>query len=195
MGVFFNGEFFKLKDSLKYVNDYKTELYEDEKGKTREKITYVGPMIKFMDSQKSVRLKFAAVSLLSVLSLATAGAAVSMSHTTAWWPFVSMPTAIGLIPLLYLFLGVCSLQFNCQPMKRDRYMHSIIRIYRSAPAVFLFMLAALIAEFIYRAVYDDWIFLKNDISFLIMLILTCVFMVLIIVVLRNVNIDERELNS
>ena len=51
MGQFFvnpNGMMYKNKDHIKYIQDYETELIQDEKGKYRKKVTYIGPYIPFL---------------------------------------------------------------------------------------------------------------------------------------------------
>lgn len=194
-GFFFNGKFLEHKDSLKYVNDYTTELYEDEKGKTRERTTYVGPMIKFRDDPKSVKTKLIVSTVLTCLMACALVYSVMMNHASAWWGFTVIPMAVAAFPALYMVMGALNFQFDAVPMKRDRYMRSIIRVFKSSAAVIVCYVVGLIADVVYRAVFDDWLFLSEDILFATLSITVIVLSAIVILILRSLNVDERELTK
>lgn len=77
-------------------------------------------------------------------------------------------------------------------MKRDRYMHSVIRVFRSSSGIAILMAVVLLAEVAYRAIFRDWLFLRGDIKFLVYVVGAAIINVIIIVLLRRVDLDERE---
>ncbi len=183
------------KDHVKYVNDYTTELYTDEKGKTREKTIYIGPLIYFREKAETVRTKLVISGVLALFIVFFAGYSATCEHTTAWWILTSLPMAIALVPCLYLLMGAGTYQYSAKPMQRDRYMHSIIRAYRSMGAITGLSAAEIIFEFVFRIKNKDWLFIRGDRLFLAAVVLAIVFCVLNIILLRSLDIDEREISE
>lgn len=188
-------ELSEKKDHLRYVNDYSTELYTDKKGKTKEKVTYIGPVIPFKNDKKEVTMKLVAVALLSVLLIASIVYGAMCEHTTGSWFLTSLPMAVSFFPCLYLAMGTIELPFNAKPMQRDRYMHSIIRVFKSCGALMGIMIAELLFELVYRLIHKDWMFLKGDIVFLVAVFGALVCAVLSILILRSIDTDEREIEE
>ena len=186
-------ELYKKKDHVKYINDYETELVEDAKGRYRKRVKYIGPYIHFNESLKTLRIKFIIADMFAILTALLLVGANRVPHTTGGWLFTMLPLLAALFPGLYLIMGVFSLPMNGKPMQRDRYMHSMIRAFRSSAAIIVFMIVVLISGLVYRLLMSDWEFLKGDIIFMICVIMAAFLSAGLILVLRLVNIDEREL--
>ena len=184
---------YKNKDHIKYIDDYETELVCDEKGKYRKKVTYIGPYIPFAEPAGRVRIKFAAADVLSLAVCAATGYASIIRHTTGGWLLTVLPLMVSLLPCLYLIMGSVSLPMSAKPMKRDRYMHSIIRCFRSCAAIGILDIMVLLSDVLYRVTKSDWMFLKGDYIFYSCIIAAGIVSVLIILTLRSVKLDEREL--
>ena len=185
---------YKNKDHIKYIEDYETELIQDEKGKYRKKVTYVGPYIPFDEPAGRVRLKFILTDILALAVCAATGYASLVRHTTGGWLLTVLPLMVSLLPCLYLIMGAISLPMSCKPMKRDRYMHSIIRCFRSCGALVILDIAIILSDILYRAMKSDWMFLNGDYIFYSCVAGAGILSAVIILVLRTVKIDERELN-
>ncbi len=105
---------------------------------------------------------------------------------------VMLPLLLGLLPGLYLGMGATSLPFRGRPMRRDQYMHSFIRMSRSAAAVGVCALVTLAASLIYRAAVGEWLYLAADIRFTVMMALAAALAVGLIFFLRSADVTERE---
>ena len=195
MALFGNfGDLYKKKDHLQYVNDYSDELYEDENGKTRRRSVYIGPHIPIRNELRNLRLILAGAVLLTLILIAALVTALFLNHTTAWFFLVTIPLAVAAFPALYLVMGVMHLPFSGKPMQRDSYMHGIVRMFRSCGAIIAIMAVILAAEFIYRFMNNDWIFLRDDIFFMLLIAAVIVSGIGIIMLLRAVDVDEIEMN-
>lgn len=154
-------------NTLDYIDDYRTELYTDSKGRTRERLIYTGAWYKLWGNRKSNLLLMLSAALACVLF--TAGLVLlqfSDSYVCVCW-FVALPQAAALFPCLYALFGICELPYSCKPMKRDRYMHSVIRVCRSASAVGVIEAFVLIAGFVFRLVDSLWFFREPDILYIV----------------------------
>ncbi|MCR4616704.1 MAG: hypothetical protein K5669_00790 [Lachnospiraceae bacterium] len=186
-------ELYKNKDHIKYIDDYETDLVKDEKGKLHKKVRYIGPYIPLKSDIGISRARFIIVDILSLIITGLTVASCLMRHTTGGWLLTMLPILISLFPCLYLISGCTLLPMSGKPMKRDRYMHSIIRIFRSCGGLVVLMIAVLVSEVIYRLIQKDWIFLKGDYMFLGFVLAIVIGAVATIFVLRGVEVDERQL--
>jgi hypothetical protein len=103
-----------------------------------------------------------------------------------------VPLMAGLFPCLYLAMGVLALPFRGKPMRRDQYMHSFIRISRSCTAILIFAFLAELITLIYRMIENDWLYLPADWRFTVSGIILIAAAVAIILILRSIEITERE---
>lgn len=192
------GKFEKLvkqKDYIKYIEDYDTELVEDENGKMKKVTTYIGPIIRFVDASDTVKKKMWLSLAFSIITVAILVRINFLSHTTAWFFLTTLTSSIILFPALFLFMSAINLPFSAKEMKRDKYMHSIIRTFRSCGAIIALLAVIFVSEFVYRIINSDWIFLKDDFVFLIYVLLAAGMSVVNIITLRSLTIDETELDA
>ncbi|MBR6381714.1 MAG: hypothetical protein IKS07_08600 [Lachnospiraceae bacterium] len=194
MGSFGNGrELYQYKDYYRYIDDYETELVEDEKGRYRKKVTYVGPLIRITGDIPSARRIFLLTDLLSVLVMGALLTAAFVRHTTGGWLLTVLPLMISLFTGAWLVMGAFALPLSGKPMRRDRYMHSMIRCFRSCGAVLVLMAVLIASELLYRGRNGDWMFLRGDFCFLGCIFAAAAMAFGIIRLLRLVPVDEREL--
>lgn len=185
----------KKKDALQFVDDYDTELEEDEKGKLHKKTIYVGPIIRFLDEPKTIKPKLIASLFMSLVIGGLIVYGNLINHSSAWSLITSMTMGVELFPTLFLLMGAFNLPFNAKPMHRDKYMHSIIRVFRSCGALTVMMAFLFIYEIVYRVKNADWLFLSGDKQFIFVMLVSMILCVAVIVLLRTVNIDEKELEE
>ena len=193
MGFFENltGKGFTFTDSLKYVEDYKTELVTDEKGKTRKKTRYIGQWMVIGGDKSKNRAKLIITFALSALTCAGLVLLQFRNHGGSGWLPVSIPKAFALFPMLYLMMGAFSLPFKLDPMHRDRYYHSFIRISRSAVAVMALLGVSFLAWFVYRIIYADWLFLRDDWIVIALMVPELGVLFAIIRILYSIDVDEK----
>lgn len=182
----------RKRDYVSSVNDYNTELYRDKKGKLKERVVYIGPMIPFAEEKKTVQRKLIAATVISIALVVTVLFATFCEHTTAWWGLTSLAMAGSLFPCFALITGLVNFPFSAKPMKRDRYLHSIIRAMKSTGIVFAFLAVEIIGEIAYRISREDWLFLRDDIVFLMAIALAIALCVTNLIVLRSIKVDERQ---
>lgn len=185
----------KKKDALQFVNDYDTELEEDENGKVHKKTVYVGPIIGFLDEPKTIKPKLTASLFMSLIIVGLIVYGNMINHSSAWSVITAMTMGVELFPALFLLMGAFNLPFNAKPMHRDKYMHSIIRVFRSLGAIAVMMAVLIIYEIVYRTKNSDWLFLSGDKQFIFVMVVSLILCVAEIVLLRTVNIDEKELEE
>lgn len=180
-----------FSNRTRYVNDFKVVEEPDKKGRLRKKTVYIGIWTLPRDEKQGKRTCWACL----VLTLAAAVLyfrSLLLTHFGSSKFLVLLPLLLGLFPLLYLLMGAFELPYRGRPMRRDQYMHSFIRMSRSAVAVTAFDLTGLVALFVFRIIEEDWLFFPEDWSFLTMTLLAAVFAVLIVILLRRVDLAERE---
>lgn len=178
---------------LQYTKDYRTDTVTDEKGREHKKYTYIGPLIPFITDAKTVKKKFIITAVLTVILVVCLIITEGLEHGSAWFALVSIPLAVALFPTLYLIMGVCTLQYNGDRMRRDRYEHSYVRVLKSCAGIIPCVGVGLIADFVYRFMYKDWLFLKEDILFYVMVVIVLTAAVAIVLIVRSVEVDERQL--
>lgn len=182
---------FKFSDTLKYVDDYKNEVYVDKKGKTKERAVYIGPIIRVMSDEKySLRISIIAT-ILAVFTFILLIRAVSLPYSG--WFFSMITLSAALLPALFMVEGCTRLPFKDRKLKRDRYMKGIIRCFRSAAGVAVLLVVTLIAELISRMINSDWYFFSGEVLYLAYIVLSVSFSVVFIFLLRRLEVDEREL--
>ena len=184
-------EFYRKKDHIQYLDDYEIRYVKDEKGREKKEIVYIGPMIPVREDKSRLRIKLPAVAALVVLAVLTVLSAVFTRHVGGL--IAELPLIISLFPCLYLIMGIFLLPYSGKPMKRDAYMHGMIRVFRSCGALTVLMAIILVFEIIRRIAQQDTLFLRDDVLFLIRVAGAVILPVLIIVILRSVEIDEKEL--
>lgn len=190
LGNLMNGEK-RISDSLNYINDYKTEIVEDEKGKTRKRLRYVGVWYYIDDEERPAKVKL----ILSAALCAAAAVCLALSLgggcIKRGWLLAAVPRLLALLPGLYLLMGAFTLPFRLKPMHRDKYMHSFVRILRSSAAMMIMQGVSLIAKLVYRIVLADWMFLGEDWIGLV----SCVVMIACclgaLLLLKSVGIEEK----
>ena len=148
-------------------------------------------MIPVREDKSRLRIKLPAVAALAVLAVLTVLSAVFTRHVGGL--IAELPLIISLFPCLYLIMGIFLLPYSGKPMKRDAYMHGMIRVFRSCGALTVLMAIILVFEIIRRIAQQDTLFLRDDVLFLIRVAGAVILPVLIIVILRSVEIDEKEL--
>ena len=186
-----SGEFYKKKDHIQYLDDYEIRYVTDEKGREKKTVVYTGPLIPVTEEKNKLRIKLLSVSVIAVCTVLTVLSAVFTRHVGGM--IAELPLIISLFPCLYLTMGVFLLPFSGKPMKRDAYMHGMIRVFRSCGALAVLMGVVLVSEIIRRIAQQDTLFLRGDIMFIVRIIGALILCVAIILILRSVEIDEKEL--
>ena len=174
----------------KYVNDFKVEEVQDKKGRLRKIAVYIGTWFVPREEKKAKGVVFTCLAL-AVATAVLYFRSLLLTHFGSGKLLVMLPLLLGLFPLLYLLMGATELPYRGRPMRRDQYMHSFIRMSRSAVAVSIFAAVGLVALFVFRAVEGDWLFLKEDWRFLILVVLSAGCAVAIIFLLRGVDLMEK----
>ncbi len=195
MGLFDNlngtGKGFQLSDSLKYVDDFKTELVEDENGKVRKKTTYIGTWTELREPGGKTLAKLIGSAVLAAAIGVLLMATLLLNHASSASLLVMLPLAAALFPSLYLLMGAASLPYRQKPMRRDQYMHGFVRMQRSSVAVIIFTVVATICSFVYRIFRSDWLFLTEDGTFLVQLAFVIVCSVGVLWMLGTIEVAEK----
>ena len=174
-----------------FAEDFELVEETDARGRLRRKARYLGTW-QTLRRPEADRWKLPAALALSLLCAAALAGAAVLPHTLSGQLTVMLPLLLGLLPALYLLMGAAALPFRGRPMRRDQYMHSFIRVSRSAVAVAAFALVALAAALIVRALDGFWIFLPWDWRLLARELGAAALALGLIFLLRSVDIAERE---
>ena len=180
-----------FSDRKKYIDDFELVETKDDKGRVRKRAVYKGVWTELRPPVKKSLYKIWAVLALAVLLAVVYVRMLLLTHLTSGNVLAMLPLLIGLFPGLYLLMGALSLPFRGRPMRRDQYMHSFIRVSRSAVAVIVCVAVGLIASFIYRAVNGDWTFFREDRLFIILCLVSAALASGAITLLRTVEVAER----
>ena len=180
-----------FSNRTRYVNDFKVVEEPDKKGRLRKKAVYIGAWTLPRDEKQGKRTCWACL-VLALASAAMYFRGLLLTHFGSGKLLVMLPLMLGMFPLLYLLMGAAELPYRGRPMRRDQYMHSFIRMSRSAAAVTAFDLVGVIALFVLRIAAGDWLFLPEDRAFLALTLGPVVLLVLIVILLRRVDLVERE---
>ena len=170
----------------KYVNDFKVEEIPDRKGRLKKVAVYVGTWFVPREEKKAKGVIYACLALAAVTAVLYFRSLL-LTHFGSGKLLVMLPLLLGMFPLLYLLMGAAELPYRGKPMRRDQYMHSFIRMSRSAVAVSSFAAVGLVALFVYRMAEGDWLFLPEDWHFLVLVILFVLLALSIILLLRSVD--------
>ncbi|MCQ2458646.1 MAG: hypothetical protein MJ142_07965 [Clostridia bacterium] len=155
--------------TMKFAEMYQTESYVDEHGRKKARLRYTGPWTVPLDTGGTALVRIRACGICTWLILAVLIALQLFRHASSGCWYTAVPLLTALFPGAYGALGSIDLPWRLKPLTQDRYMHSVIRICRSSLAVLILTgVTALICEPVYRIVSGDWIFLREDILFLIL---------------------------
>jgi len=173
----------------KYAEDYEIVTEEDENGREKETIVYQGAMYRprTWGNEKKKIIWGAVCGGLSCVFLILSQLFV---HASSWAPYVALPLAAALIPAAFLCAGLVRLPYKLAPMRRDQYMRGMIRVCRSALAVAILSGIAFAGDFLYRALSGDWMYMGEDIRFLIFAACTAGLAAAALVLIRDVAVDS-----
>ena len=184
-----NGRSFS--DLKKYINDFKIVEEKDAKGRLRKKAVYTGVWFVPAEKPEKTRWKLIGTVAMALLLMAAYVRMILLTHASSGQYPVMVPMLLGLFPGMYLMMGILSLPFRGNPMRRDQYMHSFIRASRSAVALGICDLVALTATMIYRAVKPDWIYFSEDWLYTSLAVAVPALAAGIIFLLRSIDLDEK----
>ncbi len=178
-------------DRKKYLDDFKIIEEKNAKGVIRKKAVYTGTWTVPLEKPAVVRRKLAGTLVLAAAMLAMYLWMLLLTHFGSGQYPVMIPLLAGLFPSLYLGMGVLALPYRGKPMRRDQYMHSFIRASRSALAVGVCDVTALLALMICRAVTGDWIYLKEDWLYTALAVVIPGMAAAVIFLLRSVDLTDK----
>ena len=184
-----NGRSFS--DLKKYINDFKIVEEKDAKGRLRKKAVYTGVWFVPAEKPEKTRWKLIGTVAMALLLMAAYVRMILLTHASSGQYPVMVPMLLGLFPGMYLMMGILSLPFRGNPMRRDQYMHSFIRASRSAVALGICDLVALTATMVYRAVKPDWIYFPEDWLYTSLAVAVPALAAGIIFLLRSIDLDEK----
>lgn len=180
-----------LSDRTRYVDDFKVVEVPDKNGRLKKRAVYTGTWFTPRDEDAAKRRLWAALALAAVEALLYLWT-LMLTHLGSGKLLVMLPLLAGLFPLWYLLMGIAALPYRGKPMRRDQYMHSFIRVSRSAVAVAAFAAVGLAAVFVYRTVGSDWLFLRGDWLFLTGCVLVMGLSALLVILVQRIDIAERD---
>lgn len=194
MGLFggFSDTKSKFSDLRKYVDDYEIVEEQTPNGKLKKTVRYKGTWTILREVSSGTFFKLWLTVLMAFALIGVYVYTLTLTHTTSGLYTVMVPLMAGLFPCLYLAMGVLALPFRGKPMRRDQYMHSFIRISRSCTAILIFVFLAELVTLIYRMIENDWLYLPADWRFTVSGIILIAAAVAIILILRSIEITERE---
>ncbi len=193
MGLFDNpldkGKAFS--DLRKYVGDFEIVEVKDSKGRLKQKAIYKGNWTVLRSPVRTAQIKLWGTLLAAVALLVLYFRMLLLTHLFAGRLLVMLPLLAGLFPGLYLVMGALALPFRGKPMRRDQFMHSFIRVPRSAVAVAVFAVVGALMSLVLRAVEGDWMFMREDWLFLILCAAVVMAAFGIIALMHTVDTDEK----
>ena len=194
MGLFgsFSDTKSKFSDLRKYVDDYEIVEEQMPNGKLKKTVRYKGTWTILREVSSGTFFKLWLTVLMAFALIGVYVYTLTLTHTTSGLYTVMVPLMAGLFPCLYLAMGVLALPFRGKPMRRDQYMHSFIRISRSCTAILIFAFLAELITLIYRMIENDWLYLPADWRFTVSGIILITAAVAIILILRSIEITEKE---
>lgn len=179
-------------DRRKYAGDFKTVEITDGKGRPRMRALYTGEWVVLREPVRAQQYKiWAALGLILALAAVYIRLMLLIRPGSGRYQ-VMAPLLLGLFPLMYMVMGAFDLPLTGKPMRRDQYMHGIIRGCRSGTAIAVCSAVSLTAEVITRAVGGDWAFRPGDVRFLVMTAVLLPMAVGTVLLLRWVDITRRE---
>ena len=187
--LFGSGKTFSTR--MRYVNDFKIEEYQDARGKTRTRAVYTGPWTVLEDTGGKTLAKLIGAAALAAAGTILLFVTLLSSHLMADKLLVMIPLYVALFPTFYLLMGAFSLPYRLKPMRRDQYMHGIMRMQRSSVAIIVFITVGVIASFIYRISTQEWWFQKKDILFLVGCVVSALLCAGVLFLLGSLDTRER----
>ncbi|MBQ1820671.1 MAG: hypothetical protein II117_03605 [Clostridia bacterium] len=185
----------------RFVEDYKTIEYTNEKGRRKYKTEYIGqwyvPEIS-EERQRRLHVFLWIASLIAVVSLA---GGLLMPYAADSELYVVLPCAVALFPGLYMAMGLLTLPKIGKKMERMVYEHGYLRIGRSALAMLVLVGIGVIGTAVYGILCLTHRIDKNlgagDAAFLGLMIICTVLSVLLFIRTRNVtiSIENNEKNT
>ena len=179
-------------DRTRYAKDFELETYTDKRGRQRQRARYTGPWTVFRAWDGKARRQLWGAAALALALVGAYGAMTLQTHMGSGSLLVMFPLLAGLFPALYLLFGTAALPFGGKPMRRDQYMHSFIRMSRSATAIGIFALVGQGANLTLRAVRKDWLFLRGDWLFVLLGLLSMAGSLALVILLGRADLTERE---
>ena len=180
-----------FSDSLRYVDDFVTELVEDDKGRTRKKTTYIGTWQVLREPGAKTLWMLIGAAAMSLASAGCVMTALLLPHAGAGDYPVMVPHLISLFPFLYQLMGAASLPYRQKPMRRDQYMHGFIRMQRSAVAILAMTAVGMLAAPVLRLIRSDWLFLKGDVFYFVLTAAALLFEGGVLWILGRIETAER----
>ena len=168
--AFFDNLFGKGKsfsDRMRYVEDFRMEEYQDDRGKLRRRAVYVGTWTVLKETGGKTLAILIGAAVLAIAAAVLLLTTLLTTHASSGSLLVMIPMYVALLPAFYLLMGAFSLPYRQKPMRRDQFMHGITRMQRSSVAILAFVAVGIVASFIYRIAKNDWMFLKGDVRFLV----------------------------
>lgn len=187
--LFGSGKTFSTR--MRYVNDFKIEEYQDARGKKRTRAVYTGPWTVLEDTGGKTLAKLIGAAVLAAAGVILLFVTLLSSHLMADKLLVMIPLYVALFPTFYLLMGAFSLPYRLKPMRRDQYMHGIMRMQRSSVAIIVFITVGVIASFIYRISTQEWWFQKKDILFLVGCVVSALLCAGVLFLLGSLDTRER----
>ena len=193
MGLFdsFAGPGKSFSDLKKYVEDFEIMETRDRKGRARKEARYIGPWTVLREAGGMTRVRLWSALGMAACLTATYIRMLLLNHLVSGQLLVMLPLLAGLFPSLYLIMGVTALPFRGRPMRRDQYMHSFIRSFRSATAAGVCVLVGEAAALIARAIAGDWLYRPEDWHFTVLGIFILAAAAGVIGLLRAVDVTEK----
>ena len=181
-----------FSDLNRYTRDFRIVEEKDRKGRVRKQAVYIGSWTAVRDFDRRKKAGLWMVAAMAAVLIAVYVYMVLLTHAASGQIWVILPLLAGLFPCMYLAMGVLILPYTGKPMRHDQYMHSFIRIFRSALAVIIFAAVGLAGTLVYRMISKDWMFLPEDWRFtgsVCAVIFLCAGM---IAVLRSMDMKELD---
>lgn len=176
---------------MKFASLYQSENYVDARGRKKTRLRYTGPWTVPLSTDRGTRIRIRACGIGTWLILAALIGLQLFRHASSGCWYTAVPLMAALFPGAYGALGSIDLPWRLKPLTRDRYMHSVIRICRSSLAVLILTgAAAVVCEPVYRIISGDWIFLSEDVLYLILCLIAAGLAFGEIITLRGMEFHE-----
>ena len=187
----FSGKERNFSDLQKYVEDFEI-VEENRNGKLKKTVKYKGTWTILEEVSSGTFCKLWGALALSAGIAAAYVRALLLTHLTSSQLTVMIPLLAGLFPLLYMVMGALALPFRGKPMRRDQYMHSFIRVFRSAAAVIVCLALTLLATLVFRLTGNNWQYFPEDWWFTGLCLGAAAAAAGLIFLLQSVELAERE---
>jgi len=169
----------------KYVKDYESKEYIDEKGKSRVELTYVGNYYSYTLNKDKMKF-FRIINLVIALSMGILFFVCGM-QTFAAQHFVPviMPYAISIIPVSYNITGAIWQFFVKERMTRKEKDSSYQRMVHSCIGIIVLYGIIVLSDTVYLLIYHDSYPLIHEMLFLLILSIIEAIAVIKLILLRK----------